>query len=106
VQGQGGQRLPGPEQTRAAAAVTVSREGMPMNALDSLRAAMAEVDRYYKESGIFRGKFGFGRSPALFVIDMAFGWTDAAYAGGSARLDAAVAAIQRLLPAARAKAVP
>jgi nicotinamidase-related amidase len=74
--------------------------------LDALRAAMTEVDAYYKERGIFQGKFGFGVSPALVVIDMAYGWTDPAYAGGSARLDAAIAAIARLLPVARAKKIP
>ena len=31
--------------------------------LDGLRAAMAEVDAYYKEHGIFQGRFGFGRRP-------------------------------------------
>ena len=74
-----------------------------MSVLDSVRAAMAEVEAYYKSRGIFQGKFGFGKRPALVVIDMAYGWTDPAYAGGSARLDAAVAALQQLLPAARAK---
>jgi nicotinamidase-related amidase len=64
------------------------------------------VDTYYKERGIFQGRFGFGQAPALLVIDMAYGWTDPAYAGGSARLDTAVAAISRLLPAARARGVP
>jgi maleamate amidohydrolase len=77
-----------------------------MTALDALRAAMAEVDAYYKARGIFQGKFGFGVSPALVVIDMAYGWTDAAYAGGSARLDSAIAAITQLLAAARAKSIP
>ena len=77
-----------------------------MSPMDGLRAAMAAVDAYYTERGIFQGRFGFGRSPALIVIDMAYGWTDPAYAGGSARLDAAVAAIARLLPAARSKGVP
>jgi nicotinamidase-related amidase len=77
-----------------------------MNALDKIRAAMEEVDAYYQSRGIFQGKFGFGVSPALVVIDMAYGWTDPAYAGGSARLDSAVAAIQKLLPAARSKKVP
>jgi maleamate amidohydrolase len=77
-----------------------------MDPLEGLRAAMAAVDAYYKERGIFQGKFGFGQSPALVVIDMAHGWTDPAYAGGSARLDAAVEAIRQLLPAARAKGVP
>lgn len=59
-----------------------------------------------KERGIFQGKFGFGKSPALVVIDMAYGWTDPAYAGASARLDSAIDAIRRLLPIAREKAVP
>jgi nicotinamidase-related amidase len=67
---------------------------------------MAEVDAFYKERGIFQEKFGFGRRLGLVVIDMAYGWTDPAYAGGSARLDAAIAALQQLLPAARGKGVP
>jgi maleamate amidohydrolase len=77
-----------------------------MSPLEGLRAAMTAVDAYYKQRGIFQGRFGFGGRPALVVIDMAYGWTDAAYAGGSARLDGAVAAIARLLPAARARAIP
>jgi nicotinamidase-related amidase len=77
-----------------------------MTPLDALRSAMADVDRYYKERGIFQGKFGFGERPALVVIDMAYGWTDAAYAGGSARLGTALAAIERLLPVCRTKKVP
>ena len=77
-----------------------------MNPLEALRLALADVDRYYKERGIFQGRFGFGERAALVVIDMAYGWTDAAYAGGSARLAGALAAIDRLLPAARDKAVP
>ncbi len=77
-----------------------------MDPLEGLRAAMAAVDAYYRERGIFQGRFGFGRSPALVVIDMAYGWTDPAYAGGSARLDTAVEAIGQLLPVARGKGVP
>src|SRR5258706_9557419 len=77
-----------------------------MKTIKALRSAMAEVDAYYKERGIFQGKFGFGASPALIVIDMAYGWTDAVYAGGSARLDAAVDAILLLLPPARAAGIP
>ena len=67
---------------------------------------MADVERYYRERGIFGGTFGFGKRPALVVIDMANGWTDPAYAGGSARLDSAVTAIQRLLVAARERKLP
>lgn len=77
-----------------------------MDPLEGLRAAMQAADAYYKERGIFQARFGFGASPALVVIDMAYGWTDPAYAGGSARLDSAIAAIQQLLPAARAGGVP
>ncbi len=77
-----------------------------MTPMEGLRAAMAAVDAYYKERGIFQARFGFGRRPALVVIDMAYGWTDPAYAGGSARLDAALAAIARLLPASRGRGVP
>ena len=47
-----------------------------MDAMDGLRLAMAAVDAFYKERGIFQGKFGFGERPALVVIDMAYGWTD------------------------------
>jgi maleamate amidohydrolase len=77
-----------------------------MDPMEGLRAAMAAVDAYYKERGIFQGRFGFGQSPALVVIDMAYGWTDPAYAAGSARLDGAVAAIQRLLAPARSAGIP
>src|SRR5438445_12037597 len=77
-----------------------------MKTKDAMRSVMAEVDAYYKERGIFQDKFGFGASPALIVIDMAYGWTDPLYAGGSARLDSAIAAIQQLLPLARSKGIP
>ena len=77
-----------------------------MSVPDNLRACMADVDAYYRDRGIFQGTFGFGVQPALIVIDMAYGWTDPSYAGGSARLDSAIAALQKLLPAARAKRVP
>jgi nicotinamidase-related amidase len=74
--------------------------------LGKLRDVMTAVDGYYKERGIFQGRFGFGERPALVVIDMAYGWTDPAYAGGSARLDSAIDAIRQLLPAARERDVP
>jgi nicotinamidase-related amidase len=77
-----------------------------LNALEGLRQAMAEVDAYYKERGLFQDKFGLGRRPALVVIDMAYGWTDPAYAGGSARLDSAVVAIRELLAVARVRGIP
>ena len=77
-----------------------------MDAMTALRTAMAAVDAFYRTRGIFQGRFGFGTSPALIVIDMAYGWTDPAYAGGSSRLEEAVAAINHLLPLARSQRVP
>src|SRR3954465_3211527 len=77
-----------------------------MDAREGLRVAMEAGEAFYKERGIFQSRFGFGERPALVVIDMAYGWTNPAYAGGSARLDGAAAAIARLLPAARAKRIP
>lgn len=77
-----------------------------MDPLGALHIALNAMEAWYKERGVFQGRFGFGVSPALVVIDMAYGWTDPSYAGGSARLDPAVAAIQKLLPAARARKVP
>ncbi len=77
-----------------------------MDGMAVLKAAMAEVDAYYRQRGIFQGRFGFGTSPALIVIDMAYGWTDPAYAGGSSRLDSAIAAINQLALRARSKQVP
>src|SRR5262249_30084580 len=74
--------------------------------LGKLREVMAAVDAFYKERGIFQGRFGFGQSPALVVIDMAYGWTVPAAGGGSARLTPALAAIQQLLPVVRQKGVP
>ncbi len=76
-----------------------------MDPIQGLRTAMASVEAYYKERGIFQDKFGFGKRPALVIIDMAYGWTDPAYAGGSARLDPAIEAIRQLLVPARAKGV-
>jgi hypothetical protein len=83
-----------------------NEEELTVDPMEGLRAAMAAVDTYYKERGIFQGRFGFGQSPALVIIDMACGWTDPAYAGGSARLDAAIDAIRQLLPVARGKGIP
>ncbi|MBI2505295.1 MAG: isochorismatase family protein [Candidatus Latescibacteria bacterium] len=74
--------------------------------MEHTKAAIDSVRAYYQGQGIFLKKFGFGRKPALLIIDMAYGWTDPAYATGSSRLDETVAAIQRLLPACRAKGVP
>ena len=74
--------------------------------LKAVQEIIQSVRDYYNERGIFLKKFGFGRKPALLIIDMAYGWTDPEYATGSARLDEAVERIGRLLPVCRAKGVP
>jgi nicotinamidase-related amidase len=71
-----------------------------------LADAFRAVEDDYRARGIFQERFGFGRSPAIVVVDFANGWTDDAYAGGSARLDGPLAATARLLEGARAGAVP
>ncbi|MCL6504557.1 MAG: isochorismatase family protein [Pirellulales bacterium] len=77
-----------------------------MTHFPELDAAMRSVAEYYRSRGIFQQRFGFGRRPAVVVIDFAYGWTDDAYAGGSRRLDAPVENTARLLAAARARRVP
>src|SRR5262249_4698520 len=68
-----------------------------MTGLPELDAAMRSVDACYKQRGIFQERFGFGKQPAVVVVDFAFGWTDDAYGGGSRRLDAPVESTARLL---------
>ena len=71
-----------------------------------IEKAIQSVRDFYKDQGIFMKQFGYGKSPALLIIDMAYGWTDPEYATGSQRLDEAVAGINRLLPVCRAHDVP
>lgn len=71
-----------------------------------LHDAFRSVEEDYRGRGIFQDRFGFGRAPAIVVVDFAYGWTDDAYAGGSRLLDGPVEATRRLLDAARAGGVP
>jgi len=71
-----------------------------------LTEALKSIDDYYRERGIFQERFGFGQTPAIVVVDFANGWTDPAYAGGSARLDEPVRNTQKLVLAGRAAKVP
>lgn len=72
----------------------------------TMQQAFDSVESLYEERGIFRQRAGFGKQPALVIVDMAYGWTDPAYPSGSARLDEAVQGIQQLLPVCRAKNIP
>lgn len=71
-----------------------------------LAPLLQAMDAYYQERGIFQDRFGFGSTPAIVVVDFAHGWTDPAYAGGSARLDGPVESTRRLLAAGRAAQAP
>jgi nicotinamidase-related amidase len=71
-----------------------------------LQDAMRAGEEDYRERRIFQDRFGFGRTPAVVVVDFAYGWTDEAYAGGSRRLDGPVEATRRLLKAARLREIP
>jgi len=72
----------------------------------ALQQAFQDVENYYRERGIFMPSPRFGKRPALVIVDMAYAWTDPSYAGGSARLDAAVENIQTLLAMCRANSIP
>lgn len=63
-----------------------------------------EDDQFFKERG-FGLRMGFGRKPALLVIDLVNAFTDPATMLGS-NLDAQVAEANRLIDAAHERAVP
>lgn len=63
-----------------------------------------EVLDAYRRAG-FQGRLGFGRAPALLIVDFSNGFTDPSFPLGG-DCDAEVAATARLLEIARARAVP
>jgi maleamate amidohydrolase len=77
-----------------------------MTRFPDLDEALRSVDAYYRERGIFQDRFGFGKKPAVVVVDFAYGWTDDAYAGGSRRLDGPVESTARLLEFSRSRNRP
>ena len=72
----------------------------------ALSEAFESIDEYYRGREIFQDHFGFGESPAIVVVDFAYGWTDESYAAGSKRLDAPVEATAQLIAAGRQHGVP
>jgi maleamate amidohydrolase len=61
---------------------------------------------YYHSRGMDWGGRGYGTKPAILIIDMAYGWTDPVYPGGSLRVSEAVDWIAKLLETARPLNVP
>jgi nicotinamidase-related amidase len=72
----------------------------------ALSEALESIDEYYRGREIFQDRFGFGESPAIVVVDFAYGWTDESYAAGSKRLDAPVEATAQLIAAGRQHSIP
>ena len=74
-----------------------------------LKAALEVVFRansaIYKERG-FQRRVGFGKRPALIVIDLAKAWTLPGHAFSCADMDTIIAANQALLQAFRARGLP
>lgn len=67
-------------------------------------AEYQEIQQFYKQRGFGQG-IGFGRQPAVLVVDVIQAFTDPASPLGS-NLDAVVAAIRQVLDAARARSLP
>ena len=70
-----------------------------------LRAHLATLRQRYVERG-WAGRVGFGRRPALIVIDLALWWTDRRNLCQGSDVDAVVAASCSLLEKARAAKMP
>ena len=67
---------------------------------------MAEDKRsIYNRSGLGH-RIGYGKRPALLVVDMQIGFTAPERSPLAGNLDAQVAAINKLIPAARKNGVP
>ena len=71
-------------------------------ALNKIFAADSEL---YRERG-FQRRIGYGARPALINIDLANAWTRPGGVFACEGMDAIIPAVQRLLAAARAKAIP
>jgi N-carbamoylsarcosine amidase len=73
-----------------------------MEALERVFSAESEI---YRDRGFGR-RIGFGRRPALLIIDLGYGWTRPDNPFSCEDTDTIVLGVQRLLVAAREKAIP
>jgi len=78
---------------------------LPDELREPVRAHLADLRERYRKKG-WGGPVGFGRRPALIVIDLALAWTDPEEPGIGSDVDAVVTATCRLLDAARAAHIP
>ncbi|HEY3837430.1 MAG TPA: isochorismatase family protein [Bryobacteraceae bacterium] len=70
-----------------------------------LKAHLAALRERYVQRG-WAGRVGFGKRPALIVIDLALWWTDPREVRQGSNVDSVVEAACRLLEAARAAKIP
>lgn len=70
-----------------------------------LHAHLAELRQRYVERGWAR-KIGFGKRPAMIVIDLALWWTDPKNFSQGSNIDSVVTNVCRLLKVARAAKIP
>src|SRR6478672_4748664 len=78
---------------------------LPDELREPLRAHLAALRDRYVERG-WAGRVGFGRRPALIVIDLALWWTDPRNRCQGSDVDSIVEASRGLLQAARAAKIP
>jgi len=71
---------------------------------EALEVLKEDAAKLYARRG-FQTKIGFGKRPAVVVIDLAMGWTDPKYPLG-ANLDAVIKNTKDVLEVARAKGIP
>jgi maleamate amidohydrolase len=78
---------------------------LPDELREPLRAHLAALKERYLDRG-WGGRVGFGKRPALIVIDLAHWWTDAARGGISSNVQSVLDACCLLLEAAREAEIP
>ncbi len=78
---------------------------LPHELREPLRTHLAALRERYIQRG-WAGRVGFGRHPALIVIDLALWWTDARNRLQGSDVDSVVDAACRLLKAARGARIP
>jgi len=78
---------------------------LPDDLRGPLRAHLAALRERYIERG-WAGQIGFGRHPALIVIDLALWWTDGRNRCQGSDVDSVVTAACRLLEGARSAKIP
>lgn len=78
---------------------------LPDELREPLHAHLAELRKRYVERGWAR-KIGFGKRPALLVIDLALWWTNPKNFSQGSNIDSVVNNVCRLLKVARAAKIP